>query len=148
MSDDKIHPIYTVADLVNEIFDAGSGSNDLHLKINDQLTEYVELIIVHKGCGKPLTGSSPKNGWCKCDYRTGMPQDVKQIMGWNIEDCEAYTAGYKAGSITQKHEPSVDVQVLESRCETAEKEVIKLTEKLERASKKIAELIKDEPNKR
>ena len=88
--------------------------------IDNDLTEYVEQIIVHKGCGKPLTGMSPKNGWCYCLPSTGLPPEIKE----------------KPVEATQLD------QLLLSRCEAAEKEVVKLTEKLDKASKRIAELLK------
>ena len=46
------------------------------LPSNDGLTDYVEWIVVHKGCGKPLTGMSPKNGWCYCLASTGQPPET------------------------------------------------------------------------
>ena len=88
------------------------------------LTNYVEWIVVHKGCGKPLIGMSPKNGWCYCDPATGQPPILKEIK-------EQPVVSNIDGSLA-------------ARCEAAEKEVIKLREKLDKASKRIAELTKKE----
>lgn len=88
---------------------------------SDHLTDYVEWVVVHKGCGKPLTGMSPKNGWCYCLPTTGQPPELKEV----------------------KEQPVVSNDVsLVARCDAAEKEVIKLREKLDKASKRIAELTK------
>lgn len=89
---------------------------------DEGLTEYVEWIVVHKGCGKPLTGMSPKNGWCYCLATTGRPPEIKEV---------------KEPVVVSNVESS-----LMARCEAAEKEVLKLREKLDKASKMIAELTK------
>ena len=86
----------------------------------EQLPDYVERIVVHKGCGKPLTGMSPKNGWCYCLPSTGLPPELKE----------------------KPAEAAPPDSSLLARCEAAEKEVAKLTEKLDKASKRIAELVK------
>jgi len=86
-----------------------------------ELTDYVEWIVVHKGCGKPLTGMSPKNGWCYCLMATGKPPEMKEVKGQPVVSNDS---------------------ALLTRCEAAEKEVVKLTEKLDKASKRIAELVK------
>jgi len=49
-----------------KIFDAKPGGDN-------QLTDYVEWVIAHKGCGKPLIGMSPKNGWCMCMTMPKLP---------------------------------------------------------------------------
>ena len=88
---------------------------------HDGLTDYVEWIVVHKGCGRPLTGMSPKNGWCYCLASTGQPPETKGV----------------------NEQPVVsNDNALVARCDAAEKEVIKLREKLDKASKRIAELTK------
>lgn len=133
---------HSVQETVLRIVDSAGGLDALKPSAS-QLTDYVEWVVAHKGCGKPLTGMSPKNGHCKCLVETGMPPGVKQIMGWCLEDCEAYAAGYKAALSEKKEVPTADAQALVARCEAAEKEVAKLTEKLDKSSKKISELMKE-----
>lgn len=119
------HPIIqTIQDMVN----AGTGS--LVTPNSDHLTDYVEWVVAHKGCGKPCTGMSPMNGWCKCPFVLGSPMVVTPELGLGSD---------------RREQPVVQVPVDQSlltRCEAAEKEVAKLTEKLDKASKRIAELVK------
>jgi hypothetical protein len=124
MNDEKKHHVGAVLDLVREVFGAGTGISQLQPSANDQLTEYVEWVVVHKGCGKPLTGMSPRNGWCYCLASTGQPPEMAE----------------------KPQEPAKTVESTEllTRCQKAEQEITKLTEKLEKASKKIAELVKKE----
>lgn len=131
---------HTVSEIVQILIDAGENPEAFKPGGDHQLTNWVEWIIAHKGCGKPLTGMSPQNGWCKCLMSTGIPPETPRIMGWKVEDCEAYAAGYKAGTaIGPKSSSDPDLQ---ARCEAAEKEAAKLNEKLDKASRRIAELMK------
>lgn len=136
MDEGKTNP---VASTIQDIVDAG---NFVHPK-DETISDYVEWILVHKRCGRPLTGMSPKNGWCHCSFMTQMPEvkghAVEQVMGWPLDDC-IFEAGRKAG--LAEAAPAVNDGALTLRCETAEKENTLLKEKLDKASKKIAELVK------
>lgn len=112
---------HTVGEFIKNFVDTGGEYESLRPGGDHQLTDFVEWIIVHKGCGKPLIGSSPKNGWCMCSMATGAPPEIKPT------------------EVVAK--PS-ETAALEQRCAKAEKEVATLNEKLDKASKKIAELIK------
>lgn len=114
---------YTIADIVQALTEAGENPENFKPGVSYKLTDYVEWIVAHKDCGKPLTGMSPRNGWCVCSLKTGLPPEVKSVHNetTNVDE----------------------ILALKIRCETAEKEVIKLTEKLDKASKKISELIKN-----
>ena len=120
MNEPNEHPLLkTIKELTGENID------DIKPAIHYGLTDWVEWIVVHKGCGKPMTGYSPKNGWCNCSY-TGLPTEVK---GWPDEQLK-------------KTDVTDEILVLKARCEAAEKEVAKLTEKLDKSSKRISELMK------
>ena len=121
MSETNEHPLLkTIKELTGEDIEA------IKPGINYELTNWVEWVVAHKGCGKPMTGSSPRNGWCNCSYKTGLSPEVK---GWSDEQSKV--------DVDETH-------ILRTRCETAEKEVVKLTEKLDKASKRISELVKNQ----
>lgn len=128
MNEDTNSGKHTVNEIVKALIGAGENPEDFKPSIGYQLTNYVEWIVAHKTCGKPLTGMSPQNGWCMCLMSTGKPPEPKEKLVEIEVKIDA---------------PSADeVSLLKSRCEVAEKEVAKLIEKLDKASKKIAELVK------
>ena len=133
---------HSIMETIKAAIDAGA---ELPPRPDYVYSDRVEWVLVHKRCGKYVTGSSTiRVTECICRMDTDMPPDVNQIMGWCVADCVAYAEGYKAAKAEAGVPVPADIKPLLEKCEAAEKRVVELTEKLDKASRKIAELVKKE----
>lgn len=120
-----------INEVVKSITDSGDRAVFGPMPSSHEINDKVEWVLAHKTCGRRVEGlSGPR---CDCLMSTGMPPGVKQIMGWGLEDCVAASTA----------KPVEQPMAACTKCETAEKEITKLTEKLDKASKRIAELMKN-----